>query len=179
MESEILTLTYLNEDDKAYGLAGMTISLAALDAMDRIASVSLDAQDEPMITFSNEYYFSISPNMSPKSAWDTLINNFYLTAAMAIGNVASRSMVRLKQRDVPADVMQKLYEVISEEGKDSCSLEDDEIEAIYNKTRRHTQRIFGNPRVHTAVDEFVRTLSRKRRLTGGEIEDELRLLQLL
>ena len=32
-----MTLTYLNEDDKAYGLAGMAISLAALDAIDRVA----------------------------------------------------------------------------------------------------------------------------------------------
>ena len=35
-----MTLTYLNEDDKAYGLAGMAISLAALDAIDRVAGVS-------------------------------------------------------------------------------------------------------------------------------------------
>lgn len=28
-----MTLTYSNEDDRAYGLAGMTISLAALDAI--------------------------------------------------------------------------------------------------------------------------------------------------
>ena len=30
-----LTLKYQNEDDKAYGLAGMAIALAALDALDR------------------------------------------------------------------------------------------------------------------------------------------------
>ncbi len=38
-----LTLKYQNEDDKAYGLAGMAIALAALDALDRVAGVSLDA----------------------------------------------------------------------------------------------------------------------------------------
>ena len=35
-----LTLKYQNEDDKAYGLAGMAIALAALDALDRVAGVS-------------------------------------------------------------------------------------------------------------------------------------------
>lgn len=39
MSNEALTLTYLNEDDRAYGLAGMAISLAALDALDRISSI--------------------------------------------------------------------------------------------------------------------------------------------
>ena len=34
MSTDKLTLAYLNEDDRAYGLAGMAISLAALDAID-------------------------------------------------------------------------------------------------------------------------------------------------
>ena len=55
-----LTLKYQNEDDKAYGLAGMAIALAALDALDRVAGVSLDS-DGPMVTFSNEFYFSALP----------------------------------------------------------------------------------------------------------------------
>ena len=49
-----LTLKYQNEDDKAYGLAGMAIALAALDALDRVAGVSLDS-DGPMGSISNEY----------------------------------------------------------------------------------------------------------------------------
>ncbi len=64
---EELTLEYTNEDDRAYGLAGMAISVAALDAFDRIAEVSLDGDDDTMVEFSNEYYFSGSPSISPKS----------------------------------------------------------------------------------------------------------------
>ena len=98
-----MTLTYLNEDDKAYGLAGMAISLAALDAIDRVAGVSLDS-DGPMVTFSHQYYFSGSPSISPKTTWDNLLRNFYITSAMVISNVMSRSMVRLGQ-DVPLQVL--------------------------------------------------------------------------
>ena len=39
MSQPKLTLTYLNEDDRVYGLAGMAISLAALNALDRLAEV--------------------------------------------------------------------------------------------------------------------------------------------
>ncbi len=177
MSDEIFTLSYLNEDDKAYGLAGMAISLAALDAMDRVAEVSLDNAG-PMVTFSNQYYFSGSPSISPKATWDNLLHNYYVTSAMVISNVMARSLVRLR-RDVPSDVMKKIHEEIAEEGRDVCSLEDDEIETIYDKTRSYMGRIFRNPRLHPAIEDFARTLSRRRSLSGNEIIDELRALSLI
>lgn len=177
MSDEIFTLSYLNEDDKAYGLAGMAISLAALDAMDRVAEVSLD-NSGPMVTFSNQYYFSGSPSISPKATWDNLLHNYYVTSAMVISNVMARSLVRLR-RDVPSDVMKKIHEEIAEEGRDVCSLEDDEIETIYDKTRSYMGRIFRNPRLHPAIEDFARTLSRRRSLSGNEIIDELRALSLI
>ena len=69
MSQQTLTLAYLNEDDRAYGLAGMMISLASLRAIDRVAEVSLDSEG-PMVEFSHEYYFPGSPSISPKSTWD-------------------------------------------------------------------------------------------------------------
>lgn len=179
MNDEVLTLTYLNEDDRAYGLAGMAISLAALDAIDKVASVSLDNTDEPMVTFSHEYYFCGSPSISPKTTWDNMLRNFYITSAMVVGNVASRSLVRMKQREIPKTLLDDIFEVIAEEGRESCSLDNDELQAIYDRSYRQSQRIFGNPRVHAAIDEFVRVLSRRRILSGGELADELRLLQLI
>lgn len=178
MSDETLTLTYQNEDDRAYGLAGMTISLASLDAIDRVAGVSLDS-DDTMVVFSHKYYFNCSPSVSPKTIWDNLIQNFYITSAMAVANVAARCMVRMKQSDIPSDIVRCIFDVISEEGRESCSLEDDEIEAVCNKAYMHSRRIFGNPRIHPAVEELARTISRRRTLTSGEIVDELRLLQLI
>lgn len=172
-----MTLTYLNEDDKAYGLAGMAISLAALDAIDRVAAVSLDAEG-PMVTFSHQYYFSGSPSVSPKVTWDTLLHNFYITSAMVISNVMARSIVRLGQ-EVPADLLDTIHKEITEEGRDTCSLDDDEIDTLYDKTRSYMGRIFRNPRLHPAIDDFARTLSRRRSLSGSEIIDELRALSII
>lgn len=177
MSNETITLTYLNEDDKAYGLAGMAISLAALDAIDRVAGVSLDA-DGPMVTFSHQYYFSGSPSISPKTTWDNLLHNFYITSAMVISNIMARSIVRLGQ-DVPADLLETIRCEIAEEGRDTCSLDDDEIDTLYDKTRSYMGRIFRNPRLHPAIDDFARTLSRRRSLTGSEIIDELRSLSII
>ena len=177
MSNQIMTLAYTNEDDKAYGLAGMAISLAALDAIDRVASVTLDTNG-PMVTFSHQYYFSGSPSISPKTTWDNLLHNFYITSAMVLSNVMARSMVRLKE-DVPAELLKQIHDEMVEEGRETCSLEEDEIDTLYDKTRTYMGRIFRNPRLHPAINDFAHLLSRRRSLSGSEILDELRALSLV
>lgn len=172
-----MTLAYLNEDDKAYGLAGMVISLASLHAIDRVAEVSLDS-DGPMVEFSHRYYFPGSPSISPKASWDNLVQNFHLTTSMVVANVLARSIVRLRE-EAPSDVMKKIFDEVEREGRDTCSLEDDEIENLYNNALQRTGRLFRNPRLHPAIEEFAKIISRKRRLSGMEIADELHLLQLI
>ena len=177
MSNQNFSLTYLNEDDRAYGLAGMMVALANLDAIDRVANVSIDT-DGPMVEFSHAYYFSGSPSISPKSTWDNLVENFHITTSMVVGNILARSLVRLKE-EVPEDIFKEVYSQVEEEGKATCSLEEDEIEKLYSHAFSRAQRIFRNPRLHPAIDEFVRVISLKRSLSGREIMDELHLLQLL
>lgn len=177
MTQQPFSLTYINEDDRAYGLAGMVISLASLDAIDRVAQICLDA-DGPMVEFSHAYYFSGSPSISPKSTWDNLVQNFHLTTSMVVSNILARSLVRLKEA-APGEIMAQIYDEVRKEGEETCSLEDDEIENLYNNALRRSQRLFSNPRLHSAIDEFARIISRRRSLSGMEILDELRLLQLI
>ena len=177
MSQQTFTLAYLNEDDRAYGLAGMVISLASLDAIDRIAQVCLDT-DGPMVEFSNEYYFAGSPSISPKSTWDNLVQNFHLTTSMVVSNILARSLVRMKE-EAPESILRHIYQEVEKEGIDTCSLEEDEIENLYNNALKRSLRLFKNPRLHPAIDEFARIISRKRTLSGMEIRDELHLLQLL
>ena len=172
-----MTLAYTNEDDKAYGLAGMAISLAALDAIDRVASITLDTNG-PMVTFSHQYYFSGSPSISPKTTWDNLLHNFYITSAMVLSNVMARSMVRLRE-DVPAELLKQIHDEMVEEGRETCSLEEDEVDTLYDKTRTYMGRIFRNPRLHPAINDFAHLLSLRRSLSGNEIIDELRALSLV
>ena len=177
MESNAITLSYQNENDRAYGLAGMAISVAALDAIDRGAAISIDA-DGPMVTFANEYYFSGSPSVSTKAAWEELVRNFQLTSAMVIGNGMARSMVR-GNSEVQSELMKELYDNFEAEGKDACSLEADEVENLYNRLTMFERRIFGNRRLYPAINEFARIIELRRTLSGMEILDELRTLQLV
>lgn len=177
MNRQKLTLTYLNEDDRAYGLAGMVISLASLDAIDTVAEVSIDS-DGPMIEFSSAYYFPGSPVISPKATWDNLVRNFHITTSMVVSNLLARSVVRMKE-EAPSEVMSKVHEEVLAEGRETCSLDDDEIENLYDNALMRSRRLFLNPRLHPAIDEFARVISRRRVLSGRELIDELHSLQLI
>ena len=177
MSKQNFSLSYLNEDDRAYGIAGMMVALATLDAIDRVASVSIDAKG-PMVEFSHAYYFSGSPSISPKSTWDNLVSNFHITTSMVVGNVLARSIVRLKE-EAPQDIFNEIFTQVVEEGQETCALQTDEIERLYNHALSKALRVFRNPRVHPAVDELARVISLRRNLSGREIFDELHLLQLI
>ena len=177
MSKKKFSLSYQNEDDRAYGLAGMMVALANLDAIDRVANVTIDTEG-PMVEFSHAYYFAGSPSISPKSTWDNLVENFHITTSMVVGNILARSLVRLKE-NAPEDVLKEVYGMVEEEGRDTCSLENDEIERLYQHALNRAMRVFRNPRVHPAIDEFARVLSVKRSLSGREIFDELHSLQLI
>lgn len=177
MGMQTLTLQYLNEDDRAYGLAGMVLSAAALNASELISEISIDSP-ETMVTFSHEYYFNGSPVISPKATWSNMVRNFQVTSAMTLANIFARSLVRMKS-SVPTQLLTSLHDAIMEEGTGSCDLDTDEVENIYNRVLSYNRRIFGNPRLHPAISEFASVISRRRNLSGREIEEELRILQLL
>lgn len=170
-------LKYKNDEDRAYGLAGMVIAVASMDAIDRVAMVSLDS-DGPMVTFSNEFYFPGSQSASPKATWRRLFDNFQITSAMAISNVLSRKLIHERSNELD-DMLRPLRDVIILEGEDVCSLESDEVESIFNRMLSHSGRIFGNSRLSPIIDEFASIIARRRRLTGREIAEELSLLQML
>lgn len=170
-------MAYANEDDKAFGLAGMAVSLATLDATDRIAEIWLDAEG-PMVSFSHEYYFSGSPSISPKATWNNLLRNFHLTTSMLVGNVMARALVRLGEREVPSEIMDSIRTEVVREAEESCSLEEDEATALLRNVIAKNNRIFFNPRVHPLVKELASIISQRRRLSGRELDDVLGMLQL-
>lgn len=169
-----MTLAYLNENDKAYGLAGMVVSLAALDAMDRVAYVELDS-DGPMVTFSQEFYNPGIGAISIKESWNHLCNNYYITAGMVLGNLMARSNVRW-QKGVPDDVTALVREEILKEGRETCSLEDDEVAAIYRRVNSIMRQIFHNPQVAPAVADIATEISRRRHVSGRELSEIVRQL---
>ncbi len=170
-------LSYKNEEDRTYGLTGMAVALAYMDALDRVASISLDS-DGPMVTFSNEFYYLGSQSASPKAVRRKLTENYQLTSVLAVSNVLSRCYVH--EHISPADeLLEPLREAIGAEGKETLDLDDDEIEQVFSRVVSYSRRIFGNLRLHPLIDKFAGTIGRRRTLTGREIAEELEYLRML
>jgi uncharacterized protein (DUF488 family) len=174
MKQTPLTLAYRNEDDKAYGLAGMILSLGDLGAMESIVEVSLD-NDGPMVRFTDSYYYATSPTYSPKNAWEGLKHNFYITAAMVVANVMSRSLVRDRVQ-VPKQLLDEIFAQAVEEGRATCCLDRDEVKALFDHIVMRCRRLFDNPRIHPAIRDLSDEIALKRSMTAEEIVDLLQEL---
>lgn len=166
-----LTLAYRNDDDRAYGLAGMIFSLGNLDALDSIQEVSIDA-DGPMVTFTHPYYHCMSPTASARSVWEAMKRNFYLTASMVVANVMARSMV-LDRANVPSTLLDDIYKEIKADGEDELSLEEDEISQLYDHILLQNRRLFGNPRLHEPLKHLSGILAIRRTMSASDIIEEL------
>ncbi|MCM1319353.1 MAG: hypothetical protein NC217_03105 [Muribaculaceae bacterium] len=169
-------LAYRSEEDRCYGLAGMTLALATLDAIGDVVRVSMDTQG-PMVVFSNEFFWG-SQVATPKDHWRNLIRNFRITTSLAMANVLSRCLIREQGAD-PTAMLDELLPVILDEGQEVCSLEEDEVRTFFNNTLMQTRRTFGNPRLHPYVERLAGILASRRTLSGREIAEELHALHLI
>ena len=170
-------LIYRSEEDRCYGLAGMTLALATLDAIDSVVRVSVD-EEGPMVLFSNEFFWGSSQAASAKAHWHTLMRNYQITTTLALSNVLSRCLVRDHGAD-PAEMLAALYPVIESEGREVCELEDDEIRRFYDNSLMKAHRTFGNPRLHPYIDRLADVINRRRTLSSREIAEELHALHII
>lgn len=176
-EKKTNILAYRSEKDRSYGLAGMSIALASLDAIDRVVRVSMD-EEGPMVLFSNEFFWGSSQASSPKAHWHALLQNYRITTSLTVANVLSRCLVWEKHTD-PTEMLDALYPAVEQEGTDQCSLEGDEVRQLFAATVRQMQRIFANPRVHPVVDQLSAILTARRTLSGRDLAEELHYLHLI
>ena len=169
-------LKYSDETDKSMGVAGMAISLIACDCEDMLAGVSLDEAEETL-SMAGEFFFSGNPRFSAKIAWNEILRQFQITAGLLMGNVMCRRLCT--GGAVDAEIMGIVRDIILKEGAEHCSLEEDEADALYNKNYRYYHRLFSHPSVAAIARDFATTLRMQRRMTAGEVVENLRRLSSL
>lgn len=165
------TLQYRNDDDKAYGLAGMIFSLHATGTLDIITEVNLD-NDGPMVTFSSEYYHISSPAISPKAVWQQTKRNWYLTSSMVVGNIMARALIR-DHEQIPQTILTDIRSQIIQEAADTLSLEEDEATLLFDNLYRKNLQLYYTPRYQPLVRTLTATLATRRHLTLADLLDIL------
>ena len=171
-------LSYTNEDDKCYGATGMAIGIVVFDGEDKLTGVGLDSAPGEMMEMHSNFYFSGNPGLSAKAAWAEIRENFSLTVAMLISNVMCRRMI-LDRSMVAPEVRKGLQDTVVEEGRETCSLDEDEARHIFDKEYTYLFRVFNHQGVHRVAHEFADTLKRRRLLSRLEVLEELRALSSL
>lgn len=172
------SLKYTDENDKCYGVTGMAIGIVALDSEELLDSLSLDADSGDSVKFTSEYYFSGNPRLSAKIAWNEILRHFQLSTAMMISNVMCRHYV-CRHAAIPDDLRKAMLDIAAAEGRDTCSLDDDEINDMFVKSYNYLHRLFNHNGVQSVAVDFARTLSTRRHLTRAEVIEELRALAML
>ncbi len=169
---------YSNEDDKCYGIAGMAVGMVVWDCENLLASISLDAPADESIEFAPEFYFSANQNLSAKVVWNKTFEHYQLYMGMLIANVVCRNIVR-NHSFIEEKVKKQMFAYLEEEGKDSCSLDNDEIKRLFDKNYDYIYRIFNHHGVQEIVHDFATRLKQQRQLSRAEVIDGLRALSML
>lgn len=164
------TLKYTDETDRSLGVAGMAISLVACDCERLLASVSLE-KDEQEIQFAEEFFFAGNPRMSAKIAWNELLRQYQVAMGMMLGNIMCRSFAAGHTPDAAA--LRAVHDILAEMGHTHCSLEDDEIESLFNKNYGYYSRLFNHGGVLVVARDFATALRMRRRMTAGEVVEHL------
>ncbi|MDE7426189.1 MAG: hypothetical protein K2M79_00110 [Muribaculaceae bacterium] len=165
-------LKYKDDTDKAYGLAGMAVSLMVFDDSDTVAEISMDAPAGETIRFSPSSDMGSNPAFPAKMAWNSLLRQYNLAMGLMIGNVLSRSFI-YQSRDVLPEVYQAMRDTARSEGAEQCSLVEEEADAVFSRTYRMFSNVFTHPRVGNSTRHLVECLRRQRSMSTADIFEQL------
>lgn len=163
------TLKYTDENDKAYGLAGMAISLVAWDAEEWLEAINIDAPADSAMQMSADFYLTLAPKVSAKALWEQASKRFQLTTAMTVANVACRQMALQHRSSLGGEIDAELRSLLADEGADLCGYEADEVSRLYGRALAYCSRLFNHSGVCSLVDRLATRLRDARTLDAAEI----------
>lgn len=164
---------YADDTDKSYGIAGMIISLNIAEAEDALDYASLD--DPQSLRLSSHYTVVPVPGASIADSWHRMVARYRLMVNLLVSNVICRTCT-YRREPIKRSVYDDLRSLIAEEGHSFCSLDDDEIDTIYNKVVNDAGRIFTSPRVSDIARRYSASLLQRRRVSHSEAFELLQSL---
>ena len=171
------TIKYNSTEDKAYGLSGAAIGLYVLDGEAYIGQISIEPETGEAFSLTPDFYFAGNPRVSAKSVWNHLLENYHLCEAMVISDLLCRRIVCEGNDDLPQKEQHILKKSIYDEGKRTLSLEQDELEKIFNKDYIYLRRIFSHPGVKNVAHVFASALQEHKTLMREQILELLSMLR--
>ncbi len=171
-------MKYRSEEDKSYGVAGMALGLSVFEMGDHYASITIDADGLDCIRFTPDFFFTGNPRVPAKASWKQLCSNYRVSVGLVLADAICRKMV-LDHGYVNRKLRQQLLEAARTEGNDSCQLESDEVESLFDTDFSHLVKVFSNSSVHQAIAELARRLAETRSMSRFDVEEILHDFDLI
>ncbi len=172
------SLKYTDDTDRSYGATGMAIGLMIFDGEDMLTSISLDCDPNDMVAMSPDFYFAGNPGVSAKTAWNQMLKNYNIGLGMLMSNFMCRHMVKDRQQ-LPQELHDFLHDFAREEGHEACSLDDDEIDRLFDKNFSYLNRVFTHRGVQSVAHDFAAALLKRRSLSRLDTLELLEALRML
>lgn len=172
-----LNLRYRNERDKAYGIAGMAITLVACDGEHLMAEIHLDADPAHCMVMRHEHCMKSNPRMSAKVVWSQSIKDLKAITSMMLGNLACRRYI-LDGKSMQRAEADAIRSLVRSEAMDWCDLEEDEADTLFDTCLSYATRIFSHYGMRHVADGFVDRLTERRDMSAGEAIELLASLGL-
>lgn len=164
------SIKYRNDDDKAYGVAGMALGLAVFDVSALSRGLDLDATGFECLQFSPDFFFEGNPLISAKDSWKNTYSHFQVMMGLSIANAMCRKML-LDHGAIDHELRAILLEAACNEGKEACQLEKEEVEPLFDKYFTHLLGVFSNRAIAQAVREFASILRQERTIPRDDMEE--------
>lgn len=171
------SLSYADDRDMTYGIAGMAITLVVLDGEDYLASINLDAEPGNHLEMSHDFGFKGNPRMSAKIIWEQTLKDLRLSVSMALGNVACRRYV-LAGRTMTRNETEGLRTALRQDATEHCGLDFDEADRLFDSCLNYVDRIFSHSGIADVAHGFAGRLAERRSLSGPEAVEILATLGL-
>lgn len=169
-------MKYQSEEDKCYGVAGMAIGLSIWNGEDMVYEIDIDNETDGYITFTPEYYYQGNASLATVNTWNTTLKHYQMTVGMLIANLFCRHILAKKTLRYVA-VKNAIFDIVCEEGKRTCQLEDDEINKLFQETFSYLEEVFDNSSVQAIIHSMAKRLLADRRLGNSEIKQLLGMLE--
>lgn len=167
MDNNMKSLSYSDENDKAYGIAGMTVTLVALDGEEYLAEISLDAPAGETMRMSTAYGLKGNPRMSAKILWEQAVRELRLTTSMALGNLVCRRYL-VDRTGVSRSETDALRKAVRTEAQDHCELDSDEADNLFDNCLSYVDRLFRHSGVQQVTHSFADNVMRRRTMSAAE-----------
>ncbi len=171
------SLRYSDERDKTYGIAGMAITIVALDGEKYLSGISLDAEPGEHIAMSYDYGMRGNPRISAKIIWEQAVNDLRLSTSMVLGNIACRRYV-LGHRPLGSADTEVIRLAVRSEAGTHCELDNDEADRLFDGCLSYVLRIFRHPGIQEVAHSFCGRLAQRRSMSGAEVTELLSSLGL-